>query len=71
MVAKPVRKFKPWPRGTKVEWHYRSAEGHGTIVSVDKLGTSHATTRYNIRQHDHHPGEPAIVKHFGKALRRA
>jgi hypothetical protein len=23
---------------------------------------------YSIRQHDHHPGEPAIVHHTGKAL---
>jgi hypothetical protein len=23
---------------------------------------------YSVRQHDHHPGEPSIVHHTGKAL---
>jgi hypothetical protein len=23
---------------------------------------------YSVRQHDHHPGEPAILHHTGKAL---
>jgi hypothetical protein len=26
---------------------------------------------YDVRQHDHHPGEPAIVHHTGKALSKA
>jgi len=26
---------------------------------------------YDVEQHDHHPGEPAIVHHSGKALSRA
>jgi 2'-5' RNA ligase len=60
--------FTPYKRGTKVSWHYRSAIGHGTIESVAKLGTSNARTLYNIREHDHHPGEPDIVQHYGSAL---
>lgn len=72
MVAtKRIRKVRTLPRGTKVEWHYRAAIGHGTVAGVDKLGATHATTRYKIREHDHHPGEPAYVYHYGRALRRA
>jgi hypothetical protein len=26
---------------------------------------------YSVRETDHHPGEPAIVHHSGKALTRA
>jgi hypothetical protein len=25
---------------------------------------------YSIKEHDHHPGEPAVVVHSGKALTR-
>lgn len=68
--------FKTLPRGTKVTWHYRSAIGHGTIDSVAKMGTSHATTLYNIREHDHHISstgsrEKPVVQHYGSALTRA
>lgn len=68
MADKPT--FKPWAPGTDVSWHYRSAIGHGTIKGVHKLGTSHGTTEYSIEEHDHHPGESAVVYHFGSALRR-
>lgn len=57
--------------GDRVTWHYRSAIGHGTIVGIAKKGLTHTTTKYKIRQHDHHPGEPAIVEHYGRALRKA
>ena len=70
-TTKRPLKVRTWARGTAVEWHYRSAIGHGTIAGVSKLGTTHATTRYKIREHDHHPGEPAYVYHYGRALRRA
>lgn len=63
--------FTPIPPGTSVTWHYRSAIGHGTVVGVRKLGTTADNTMYNVRQHDHHPGEPEIVHHTGKALSRA
>lgn len=56
------------PSGTKVTWHYRSAIGHGTVQSIAKQGSSHASTLYNVRQHDHHKGEPAVVQHYGAAL---
>lgn len=59
------------PDGTAVTWHYRSTVGHGTVVGVAKQGATSATTEYKIKQHDHHPGEPAVVKHFGSALTRA
>lgn len=58
------------PKGTKVTWHYRSATGHGTVIGVAKLGTSSATTKYRIRETDHHPGEPAVLEHYGSALTR-
>jgi hypothetical protein len=51
-----------------VTWHYRSAIGHGTVIGVHKMGTTADNTMYSVRQHDHHPGEPAIVHHTGKAL---
>ena len=64
-----AKKFaKPLPKGTKVTWHYRSAIGHGTIVSVAKPAMKKSKILYNIRQHDHHKGEPSIVKHYGSAL---
>jgi hypothetical protein len=62
--------FKTIPVGTKVTWHYRSAIGHGTVKGVHKKGTNADNTMYSITQHDHHPGEPAIVVHSGKALTR-
>lgn len=54
--------------GTRVTWHYRSAIGHGIIKGIHKRGTTHANTEYSIRELDHHPGEPAIVYHYGRAL---
>ena len=39
-------------------------------VLVHKLGTTAANTMYSITEHDHHPGEPAVVFHSGKALTR-
>lgn len=58
------------PNGTRVSWHYRGAIGHGTIKGVSKRGTSAANTEYSIRESDHHPGEPAVVRHYGRALTR-
>jgi hypothetical protein len=63
--------FKTIPVGTKVSWHYRSAIGHGTVAGVSDMGTNADNTMYSVRQTDHHPGEPAIVHHSGKALSRA
>jgi hypothetical protein len=60
--------FHTIPAGTNVTWHYRSAIGHGTVVGVHKMGTTADNTMYSVRQHDHHPGEPPIVHHSGKAL---
>lgn len=70
-MATTRKTFKTIPAGTRVTWHYRSAIGHGTVVRVNKIGTTAANTMYDVRQHDHHPGEPAIVHHTGKALRKA
>jgi hypothetical protein len=63
--------FKTIPIGTNVTWHYRSAIGHGTVVGVNRMGTTADNTMYDVKQHDHHPGEPAIVHHSGKALSKA
>jgi hypothetical protein len=63
--------FKTLAEGTKVTWHYRSAIGHGTVTGVFKMGTSADNTMYSVRETDHHPGEPDIVHHSGKALTRA
>jgi hypothetical protein len=53
-----------------VSWHYRSAIGHGTVTGVHKRGTTADNTMYSIAEHDHHPGEPDVVFHSGKALTR-
>ena len=63
--------FKTIAVGTKVSWHYRSAIGHGTVTGVSEMGTNADSTMYSVRQTDHHPGEPAILHHSGKALSRA
>ena len=70
MVTKE-RTFKTIPDGTKVTWHYRSAIGHGAVTGVFKMGTNANNTMYSVRETDHHPGEPAVVHHSGKALTRA
>lgn len=63
--------FETIPAGTSVTWHYRSAIGHGTVTGIHRPGTTADNTMYSIAQHDHHPGEPAVVFHSGKALTRA
>ena len=68
MPTKQTASFKTIPNGTSVSWHYRSAIGHGTVKGVHKLGTTADNTMYSIAEHDHHPGEPDIVFHSGKAL---
>jgi hypothetical protein len=70
MNTKKAPSFKTIPAGTAVSWHYRSAIGHGTVTGVHKRGTTAANTMYSITEHDHHPGEPAVVFHSGKALTR-
>lgn len=70
MPTKNAATFKTIPKGTSVTWHYRSAIGHGTVIGVHKLGTNADNTMYSIAEHDHHPGEPDIVFHSGKALTR-
>ena len=62
------KNFETIPAGANVTWHYRSAIGHGSVIGVHKIGTTAANTMYSVRQHDHHPGEPAIVHHTGQAL---
>ncbi len=71
MPTQKTPSFKTIPAGTSVSWHYRSAIGHGTVKGVHKRGTTPANTMYSITEHDHHPGEPAVVSHSGKALTRA
>lgn len=68
MPTKQTASFKTIPNGTSVSWHYRSAIGHGTVTGVHKLGTTADNTMYSIAEHDHHPGEPDVVFHLGKAL---
>ena len=70
-MATKEKTFKTIPVGTKVSWHYRSAIGHGRVTGVSEMCTSADKTMYNVRQTDHHPGEPAMVHHSGKALSRA
>ena len=70
-MTKKEETFEIIPNGTKVTWHYRSAIGHGTVIGVYKMGTNAEHTMYNVRETDHHPGEPAIVHHSGMALTRA
>ncbi len=69
-ATRKAASFKTIPAGTAVTWHYRSAIGHGTVTGVHKAGTTADNTMYSIKQHDHHPGEPAVVHHSGKALTR-
>ena len=70
MTATKKAAFETVPVGTKVTWYYRSAIGHGTVRGVHERGTNADNTMYSVEQHDHHPGEPAIVFHSGKALKR-
>ena len=67
-MAKEKSSFKIIPGGTSVTWHYRSAIGHGTVIGVHKMGTNADNTMYSIKETDHHPGEPEILHHTGKAL---
>ena len=69
-VPKKAASFETIPSGTAVTWHYRSAIGHGTVTGIHKKGTTAANTMYSIEEHDHHPGEPDVVYHSGKALTR-
>ena len=50
------------------QYQPNSAVIHGTVIGVHKMGTTADNTMYSVRQHDHHPGEPAILHHTGKAL---
>ncbi|MEO8725118.1 MAG: hypothetical protein ABI383_03255 [Acidobacteriaceae bacterium] len=70
MPTKKAPPFETIPAGTAVSWHYRSAIGHGSVTGVHKRGTTAANTMYSITEHDHHPGEPAVVFHSRKALTR-
>ena len=70
-MATKKKTFKTIRAGTKVTWHYRSAIGHGTVTGVSKMGSNADNTMYSVRETDHHPGEPAIVHHSGRALSRA
>ena len=67
-VLKKQSTFKTIPNGTSVTWHYRSAIGHGIVSGIHKYGTTADNTMYSIKEQDHHPGEPDIVHHSGKAL---
>ncbi|HWG36977.1 MAG TPA: hypothetical protein VN690_04600 [Terriglobales bacterium] len=67
-MATKIRPFKTIAVGTIVSWHYRSAIGHGTVTGVSKMGTNAENTMYSVRETDHHPGEPNVVHHSGKAL---
>ena len=69
-AAKPAKSVETIPAGTEVTYHYRSATGHGTVTGVSKKGTTAANTEYSIAEHDHHPGEPAVVHHYGSALHK-
>lgn len=70
-AKKRVRKTKTIPSGTAVTWRYRGGEGHGTVIGIASMGTTSATTRYRVREHDHHKGEKPVLIHTGRALRRA
>lgn len=70
-AKKRAKKVRTIPRGTPVTWHYRSAIGHGSIAGIKKRGKTSASTEYRIREKDHHKGEPKVVNHYGRALRRS
>jgi hypothetical protein len=70
-AKKPAaKKFATIPAGTPVTWPYRGATGHGTVQGVYKRGTNAGNTEYTIREHDHHPGEKAVLHHYGRVLTR-
>ncbi len=71
MTKEATPSFKTIPTGSSVTWHYRSAIGHGSVSGVHKLGKTADDTMYSVTQHDHHPGEAAVVFHSGKALTRS
>lgn len=70
-MAEPAKKpsFTPLKTGLHVHWPYRGAVGDGIVLRVDKLGTDNDTTRYLVRELDHHPGEKSILKHYGAVLK--
>lgn len=55
-------------KGDAVKWNYRSAVGHGTVQGVHKDADDPDEVAYSIAEHDHHPGEPDTVVHYGRAL---
>lgn len=72
ITKKPDGK-NPFPDGTSVWYHYRSAVGHGTVIGVAKYGTTWDKTEYLIRETDHHVSskgskEKPVVKHYGAVL---
>lgn len=67
-MAKNKDLATPIPDGTHVHWHYRGAIGHGTIKSVHTPSTKKGDIIYNIAETDHHPGEAAVLHHYGRAL---
>lgn len=67
---KSKKSFPTLKDGTKVHWHYRGAIGHGTVIGIASKGNSEATTRYRVRETDHHPGEKSVLIHTGKALKK-
>lgn len=63
-------------RGDPVTWRYRGAIGHGYILAVATKGSTPATTRYWVREVDHHTSatgsheKPRLI-HTGAALRHS
>lgn len=70
MSVKKTPPFETISARTAESWHCRSAIGHCTVAGIHKHGTTAANTMYSIKEHDHHPGEPDVVHHSGKALTR-
>lgn len=68
MIHVDGRHFKTYKRGRRVRWPYRGAIGHGEIVRVYKLGKDNDSTEYVVKEFDHHPGEKALLHHFGRVL---
>lgn len=65
----------PFPDGTSVWYHYRSAIGHATVMGVAKYGSTWDKTEFLLEQHDHHVSssgskEKKVIKHYGSALHK-